>query len=59
MSTSIIMLREDIFYRYLYKVTYQLIYNVLEEKAADMVVREEDKKHSLQIFTNMGLLVWY
>ena len=30
-------------YRYLYKVTYQLIYNVLEEKAADMVVREEDK----------------
>ena len=27
----------------MYKVTYQLIYNVLEEKAADMVVREEDK----------------
>lgn len=25
------------------KATYQLIYNVLEEKAADMVVREEDK----------------
>ena len=30
-------------YRYLYKVTYQLIYDVLEEKAAGMVVREEDK----------------
>lgn len=30
-------------YRYLYKVTYQLIYDVLEEKAAGMVVREEHK----------------
>ena len=30
-------------YRYLYKVTYQLIYDVLEEKAAGMVVREKDK----------------
>lgn len=27
----------------MYKVTYQLIYDVLEEKAAGMVVREEDK----------------
>ena len=33
----------DIFTVICYKVTYQLIYNVLEEKAADMVVREEDK----------------
>ena len=27
----------------MYKVTYQLIYDVLEEKAEGMVVREEDK----------------
>ena len=29
--------------RYLYKVTYQLLINVVEEKASDMCVRAEDK----------------
>ena len=31
-------------YRYLYKVTFRLIYDVLEEKAEGMLIREEDKK---------------
>lgn len=30
--------------KYLYKVTYQLIYDVVEEKAGSAAVREEDKK---------------
>lgn len=33
----------DYLHRYLYKATYQLLYNVLEEKAKGMVIREEDK----------------
>ena len=37
------MFRGTIFYRYLYRVTYQLLYNVLEEAADGMVVRDEDK----------------
>ena len=31
-------------YGYLYRVTYQLLYNVLEEKAQGLVVRNEDKE---------------
>lgn len=31
-------------YRYLYKVTFRLLYDVLEEKAEGMLIREEDKK---------------
>lgn len=34
---------QDYLYRYLHRVTYQLLYDVLEEKAQGMVVREEDK----------------
>ena len=29
--------------RYLYKVTYDLLYQVVEEKSKDMIVKEEDK----------------
>ena len=36
--------------RYLYKVVYSLLYNVVEEKAAGMVVREEDKKFIADFF---------
>lgn len=34
----------DILYKYLYKLVFPLIYNVVEEKAKGMQVREEDKK---------------
>ncbi|MDO4501502.1 MAG: TetR/AcrR family transcriptional regulator C-terminal domain-containing protein [Erysipelotrichaceae bacterium] len=34
---------KDYLYRYLYKVTYKLLYDVLEEKAHDVVIKEEDK----------------
>lgn len=30
--------------RYLYRVTYQLLYNVVSEKAGNRVIREEDKR---------------
>lgn len=36
--------------RYLYKVVYPLLYNVVEEKAAGSVVREEDKKFIADFF---------
>lgn len=36
--------------RYLYKIVYPLIYNVVEEKAAGYVVREEDKKFIADFF---------
>lgn len=36
--------------RYLYRVVYPLLYNVVEEKAKDFVVREEDKKFIADFF---------
>lgn len=36
---------------YLYRVTYSLIYDVVEEKAANMNIREEDKKFVTEFYT--------
>ena len=36
--------------RYLYKVVYPLLYNVVEEKAVGLVVRKEDKKFIADFF---------
>lgn len=37
-------LQSDYLYRYLYRVTYDLLYGVIEEQASGMVVRDEDKE---------------
>ena len=41
---------KELLYHYLYQVTYQLLYNVLEEKAQGTIIREEDKRFIVSFY---------